>query len=269
MRSDTLSGDARRTGGRNENIDLNRFRVLVAVERKFQPQRGAQQIVSGASLDGQIADVNRAALSSVSVAATNLETDQTRTVVGDAAGRFRFAFLPIGNYRIEAARSGFDPTIQNLTLTVGQKAEIRLQFTTASHYSYVVTPLYVEAHTGIIAKQIRRVPPAYLRDVTLSQSFWQKLVGTATVKMTATAAGDDKLEFADVINGEKIRTLIWNLIRAQLPTSPIFGNDKQRFRLQFRGGVSNRTLPANRQKHAHSGVDARVGQRLYNRQKPF
>jgi hypothetical protein len=86
----------------------------------------AQQNISAATLNGVIEDTNKSAISGTKISATNLETNQTKTVISDAAGRFRFAYLPVGNYEIKAEQNGFESFSQKLTATVGQVSELKL-----------------------------------------------------------------------------------------------------------------------------------------------
>ena len=87
----------------------------------------AQQNVSAATLSGTVADSTGASIKGVAVVATNLETNQSQTIISDESGRFRFTYLPVGNYEIKAEASGFAPLNQKLTATVGQALEIKLQ----------------------------------------------------------------------------------------------------------------------------------------------
>ena len=87
----------------------------------------AQQNISAATLSGTIEDSNGASVRGVSVVAANLETNRSQTTISDENGRFRFAYLPVGNYEIKANADGFTPLNQKLTATVGQALEIKLQ----------------------------------------------------------------------------------------------------------------------------------------------
>jgi hypothetical protein len=86
----------------------------------------AQQNVSAASLSGVIKDTNQSIISGANVSAVNLETNQTQSVVSDAEGRFRFTYLPVGNYEIKAAQNGFEDASRRITATVGQVLQLKL-----------------------------------------------------------------------------------------------------------------------------------------------
>jgi hypothetical protein len=87
----------------------------------------AQQTVTSATLSGRVEDASGAALGGAAVTVTHLDTNQTRTAATDAEGRFRFPLLPVGDYRIEAACTGFDARVERLTLSVGQALDVPLR----------------------------------------------------------------------------------------------------------------------------------------------
>ncbi len=91
----------------------------------------AQQGVTSASLSGQTEDENGAALGGVLVTARNLETGAVQTAASDAAGRYRFALLPVGAYRLTVEGRGFAPLTRELTLTVGQALDLPLRLAVA------------------------------------------------------------------------------------------------------------------------------------------
>jgi hypothetical protein len=89
----------------------------------------AQQAVTSATLGGRVEDERGAAVSGANVVATNLDTEQQHTTKSDAAGRYRFLYLPVGNYQLTAEHAGFAPVRRRLTLTVGQALDASLQLT--------------------------------------------------------------------------------------------------------------------------------------------
>jgi Carboxypeptidase regulatory-like domain/TonB dependent receptor len=86
----------------------------------------AQQNISAATLNGVIEDTNKSVISGAKISATNLDTNQTKITISDVDGRFRFAYLPVGNYEIKAEQNGFESFSQNITATVGQVLELKL-----------------------------------------------------------------------------------------------------------------------------------------------
>jgi hypothetical protein len=87
----------------------------------------AQQAMTSATLGGRIEDASGAAISSASVTVVNVETNFTRSVASDEAGRYRFLYLPVGSYQLKAEHTGFAPTERRLTLSVGQSIEVALK----------------------------------------------------------------------------------------------------------------------------------------------
>ena len=86
-----------------------------------------QQTVTGASLSGRVEDHNAHTVAGASVTVTNLDTNQTRSQVTDTDGRFRFPSLSVGPYRLKIQRHGFGQLVKQLTLTIGQVVDLRLQ----------------------------------------------------------------------------------------------------------------------------------------------
>jgi len=89
----------------------------------------AQQAVSSATLGGRVEDANGAAVGGAAVVVTSLGTNQRLSASTDEDGRFRFAYLPVGDYRLLVECAGFSPSATRLTLTVGQAADVRVTLT--------------------------------------------------------------------------------------------------------------------------------------------
>ena len=87
----------------------------------------AQQAVTSATLSGRVLDVNDASLVGATVTVANLDTNQRQTLITDVEGRYRFAYLPVGNYRLTAERPGFTTQTRQLTLTLGQALDVPLR----------------------------------------------------------------------------------------------------------------------------------------------
>ena len=86
----------------------------------------AQQAVTSATLSGRVEDANGAAVAGAAITATNLNQNQSSTVTRDAQGRFRFLYLPVGNYQLKVG-PGFAAVDRELTLTVGQALDAPLR----------------------------------------------------------------------------------------------------------------------------------------------
>jgi hypothetical protein len=87
----------------------------------------AQETIHSASVSGRVTDPSAAVIEGAQVTARHLETNLTRTVITDREGRFRFSYLVVGSYEIQARHSGFAGASRSLTLTVGAAYEIPIQ----------------------------------------------------------------------------------------------------------------------------------------------
>ena len=70
----------------------------------------ASQLAHAASGDGSLVGhlnaADKSAVSGAEITARNPDTGFTRTVKADADGTYRFPFLPVGTYTIEASKDG-------------------------------------------------------------------------------------------------------------------------------------------------------------------
>jgi len=90
----------------------------------------AQARVTAADLSGTVVDSSGAFLPGVTVTATHVETNVSRTVASDERGRYLMAALQPGSYRIIARLGGFsDQARDGVTLTLGQEAIIDFRMT--------------------------------------------------------------------------------------------------------------------------------------------
>ena len=81
-----------------------------------------------ASLTGVVTDSSGAPVPSAMVTAKNTETGAERSSVTDDAGRYQIVLLPVGQYEVKVAKSGFQEAIRSgIRLVIGQEASIDLQ----------------------------------------------------------------------------------------------------------------------------------------------
>jgi hypothetical protein len=118
----------------------------------------AQQAVTSATLSGRVEDTNGAAVGGAAVTATSLDTNQKQTVTSDEEGRYRFAYLPVGAYRIMVESKGFATYTKHLTLTVGQALDLSVKLSVAGvaeSVDVVTDVLAIEAARTQVAETIR------------------------------------------------------------------------------------------------------------------
>jgi hypothetical protein len=117
----------------------------------------AQQNITGSAVSGFVEDVNDALIAGASVSVKNADTGFSRSAVSDAAGRFRFQYLPVGNYEINVKHNGFAPLAQKFTATVGQAIELAL----------VLRPETVSAEVEVIDQPVTETTRTQIEETIL------------------------------------------------------------------------------------------------------
>src|SRR5215213_9003843 len=82
------------------------------------------QVATG-TIQGNVVDTSGAAVPGATVTATNVETQFSRSTTSEASGEYTLRLLPLGNYKVEVALSGFKTFSQTgILLEVGRTARI-------------------------------------------------------------------------------------------------------------------------------------------------
>src|SRR3954468_9834622 len=79
---------------------------------------------SSARVEGVVSDNTGASVPGATVTATNAETNISKAVVSDAAGRYVLTPLPGGTYKVQAELSGFKTQAANAVLNVNEVARL-------------------------------------------------------------------------------------------------------------------------------------------------
>jgi len=87
------------------------------------------------SLVGQLVDAGNKPLADAEVTARNPETGFTRTVKADGEGNYRFPFLPVGKYQLDATKNG---------QTLGRLAEVTVALGAATTANVTVGAITME-----------------------------------------------------------------------------------------------------------------------------
>jgi Carboxypeptidase regulatory-like domain len=91
-----------------------------------------------ASIKGTITDPSGAPVPSADVKVKNLETGAIRNSATDEAGRYLVVSLPVGEYEIRIAKSGFQDAIRSgIQLVVGEEATVDLQMQVGAEISQI------------------------------------------------------------------------------------------------------------------------------------
>ncbi|HEY1424352.1 MAG TPA: carboxypeptidase regulatory-like domain-containing protein [Candidatus Acidoferrum sp.] len=81
-----------------------------------------------ASVKGMVIDASGAAVASATVTVKNVETGAIRGSVSDVAGRYVVPVLPVGEYEVRAAKTGFQDAVRSgIHLVVGEEASVDLR----------------------------------------------------------------------------------------------------------------------------------------------
>lgn len=82
--------------------------------------------ISNATLSGVVTDPSASAVPGATVSARHIETNRQFTATTDAAGRYTFLTLPVGQYDVTVEAKGFKSVQRAIQLTVNQAANLNL-----------------------------------------------------------------------------------------------------------------------------------------------
>jgi carboxypeptidase family protein/TonB-dependent receptor-like protein len=155
------------------------------------PLMGQVQATYG-SIQGDVTDISGAAVADASVDAHESDTDSSHRVQTDSSGHFEFPSLQPGPYTVKISKAGFATTIQeNLNLTVGQTASLRLTLQVAGATESVIvtsTPLVdvvTDSSTTTLGEQTIATTPV------LGRKFEDLLTMTPGVSIVQGPDGDE------------------------------------------------------------------------------
>ncbi len=102
--------------------------LAVAVVAVLPSSRAALAQLPTGTILGVVTDATAAGTPGATVTARNEETGQTRTVVSDAGGSYRFSALPVGTYEVRVELAGFRTEVRRgLPLAVAQEAVLNFK----------------------------------------------------------------------------------------------------------------------------------------------
>ena len=100
----------------------------------------AQARLTGADLQGIVTDNTAAVLPGVTVTATNVATNFTRSTTTDSEGKYYLAALTAGVYNVEAELSGFQPqSRKDLRLLLGSRTDLNFSLRPGAQETIVVS----------------------------------------------------------------------------------------------------------------------------------
>jgi hypothetical protein len=99
----------------------------------------AQETINNASLSGRVTDPTSAVIRSATVTAHAVSTGLSTTAVTDSVGRFRFPYLPVGQYDVTVHDPGFSDAKLSVTLTVGAAFDLPIRLSIGASEAVTVT----------------------------------------------------------------------------------------------------------------------------------
>ena len=97
----------------------------------------AQESIHFASLSGRVVDPSGAVIEMAHVTARHMETNLSSTVMTDTEGRFRFAYLKLGQYEIRAEERGFADAVRTLSVSAGGAYDVTFKLTVGGNETSV------------------------------------------------------------------------------------------------------------------------------------
>jgi hypothetical protein len=97
----------------------------------------AQETLNDASITGRITDASGAVIANATVTARDSSTNTAHTATSDANGRFRFPYLPVGEYEVTVHQTGFGDVRRTLTLTIGAAFDLPVTLNVGSTESTI------------------------------------------------------------------------------------------------------------------------------------
>src|SRR5258707_1309567 len=92
----------------------------------------AQETINNASLSGRVTDSSGAVIRDAAVTARQVATNRTRDTHTDSEGRFRFAYLQVGQYEVTVRQHGFSDADLPVTLTIGAAFDLPIKLAVGS-----------------------------------------------------------------------------------------------------------------------------------------
>src|SRR5467141_465212 len=139
--------------------------VLLAAMLSIFPNSARSQAVN-ATLSGKIIDASGGMVAKATVTASNVATGLSRSALTSDNGEYSIPALPAGEYKVTVELAGFGKQTKNITLQVGQAAELgftlspgeMVQTVEVEATSELLEPTRTQVSTVITENQIVNLP---------------------------------------------------------------------------------------------------------------
>lgn len=141
-----------------------------------------------ATILGTVTDSSGAAVADAAVQIKNTGTGITQNANTDAAGRYRVPDLGLGNYEVQASKTGFQTVVRKgITLTVGSESVVDLSLPVGQQQQTVTVEeqaTQVETTSAAVGNVVGSVQ---MRDLPLNGRSYTQLLTLAPGVQTAAA----------------------------------------------------------------------------------
>lgn len=151
----------------------------------------AQQAITSATLSGRVEDPSASAIHNARITLKNLDKNQMSEAASDDQGRFRFLYLPVGNYELEAAAPGFAVTSRKLALSVGEALDLRVKLTLESQTQAVSVVAEVPVVETVRTQVAETILPREVNSLPLNgRNYLDLALLTPAVSRTNTGSNE-------------------------------------------------------------------------------
>jgi len=128
----------------------------------------AQETVNYASVSGVVSDASGGVVREARVEARQVDTNQISCVLTDGSGRFRLAYLQVGDYQLLVHKDGFADFSQRVTVTVGGAFNLPVQLSIGATQQQVQVDSQVPAVETARSEIAGTVMPEEINDLPLN-----------------------------------------------------------------------------------------------------
>ncbi len=163
----------------------------------------AQSGANTGQIVGQVVDPSGAAVPGAQVSVLNKETNYTREVSTDSAGRYAVSLIPLGTYRLTMTASGFEAASQEVVVTLGSTISAnfdlalgaRAETVQVSGGALTLEPTQAPSKSILTALQIEHLP---LNGGRLQTLVWQMPGGQVEPECRGLSVAGQKGIFANI-----------------------------------------------------------------------
>ena len=149
----------------------------------------AQESIHFASISGRVSDASEAVVEGATVTARQIDTNLTSALLTDKEGRFRFPYLPVGEYEIRIQQPGFVEARRSATVTLGSAYELPVTLSVASSETNITVSVESELLDTARTQVAGTVSQAEVRALPLNgRSFLDLALLVPGVSPTNTAS---------------------------------------------------------------------------------